>query len=672
MAKLLRMIFKNFKLIIRSKVSAMVTIFGPLIITLLVGLAFNNASTYDIKIGLYTAERNELVSSFVDEINAAQFRVTELTSEQECKDYVRQGVVNICMAFPENFEIAQDDNNEVNNEIMFFVDPSKINLVYSVIDMISARVETRTQEISSELTTVILTTLDESKATIKAQDSNFKELADSTTYMKNKHITMKQRLSDLNLDVNTDEFSVGDLKSVNRSLANAFVGENSTLREMMNESLYLVGNIIDDIEDSLIFNGTSIHDDTLDLEDQLFDLEDEIKDIDTDDLDKLSDTIMLIEDKLTELEEEMKKASDSRTVITREINELNTELDSNINKLNKIKANLQGIVTNIDSIAVTEASTIVSPIKTKIEPVVSETYLNYMFPALIVLVVMLVAILFSSTVVMMEKGSKAWFRNLVIPTPDWLYLLAALISTLILLALQLVLILGLSYFVFNVNILSNILPNLVLLFLSALLFSLIGILIGVSFTSAETSTLGAISIASLSLFLSDIILPLESMPAYLIDIARFNPFVLGEYLLRRSLLFSASLPKMIEEGYFVTTISPLLILLMYIGFFGIVLIVLNYLGRKHLMTRYMKKLAPKPIEEQHKEIDIAGKEVDTSKKTELLIEEAMHAADTGNHHRASQLYLHITEAYANLPKEKKKEHFKKIVELHEKIKQAKR
>jgi len=41
--RIYHIIIKNFKIIIRSKSSALIVIFGPLIVMILIGIAFNNS-----------------------------------------------------------------------------------------------------------------------------------------------------------------------------------------------------------------------------------------------------------------------------------------------------------------------------------------------------------------------------------------------------------------------------------------------------------------------------------------------------------------------------------------------------------------------------------------------------------------------------------------------------
>ncbi len=664
MNKLIRVITKNFRLIIRSKVSALITVFGPLIITLLVGLAFNNASNYSINIGVYSPEYNDLVNSFVAKLEESQFRILKTDTELICQDNLRQGIVNICMSFPKNFEIAEAGKPDVSNEIKFYVDPSRMNLADSVIDMISTKVASRTQEISAELTTVILNTLDNTKTTIDEQNPKFTELVEINDRVQLTQAKMKGNLGEMDFDINEENYKISDLRKVETTLSSSVLASNSSLNELLNESLDLVDDIIDDIGDSTL-NGTSTESDVEDLEDNLEDIQEELEDLNSETIGSLKSAVDNIETELASTKDKLKSASNKKTEVTRGISDSTKDLEDSLNKLMAVKSGLEDIKKDIDQIQITETETIVSPIKTTKEEVVSQTYLNYMFPSIVALVVMLVSILFSSTIVMMEKRSKAYFRNLIVPNPDILYLVANLLSTLILVVLQLILILSISYFVFDVNVLTNILPTSIILLMITILFSLIGILIGVAFNSAETGTLAAISFTSISLFLSDVILPLESMPLHFIDIARFNPFVISQFLLRRSILFNAKLPAIISESYFVSQVSALILLVAYVAFFAVLIVLLNTIIKKHIIKKYVLRIAPKNIA---KVADTTDKKLDPVKKIDMLLDEATEVVNIRDYKRAHVLYLSINELYTLLPKKKKEEVFNKIVNLKEKIK----
>ena len=75
------------------------------------------------------------------------------------------------------------------------------------------------------------------------------------------------------------------------------------------------------------------------------------------------------------------------------------------------------------------------------------------------------------------------------------------------------------------------------LFLIIAVFVLLGMLLGYIFKSEETTTLGALFIASILLFFSNTILPLESLPEKIKAITLFNPFVVSQELLKGLMIF---------------------------------------------------------------------------------------------------------------------------------------
>ena len=61
------------------------------------------------------------------------------------------------------------------------------------------------------------------------------------------------------------------------------------------------------------------------------------------------------------------------------------------------------------------------------------------------------------------------------------------------------------------------------------------------FRSEETSILAAISISSIFLFFSNTILPLETLPVVIKKIASYNPFVIGESMLKKLMVFQSGI-----------------------------------------------------------------------------------------------------------------------------------
>ncbi len=105
------------------------------------------------------------------------------------------------------------------------------------------------------------------------------------------------------------------------------------------------------------------------------------------------------------------------------------------------------------------------------------------------------------------------------------------------------------------------------------MFILIGMTIGYLFSSQETAILAALFIISGSLFFSNTVLPLETISQYVKWIVALNPFVLGESILKKILIFGFSLEDLTD-------------LLLNLVKFIVVMAVLTYASIKY----YKKKL----------------------------------------------------------------------------------
>lgn len=153
--KIGRIIQKDFKLLLRSKSSALIVILGPLLLISLVGLAFSSTKPYAIDVSVYADNYTNLTESLLAKLDESQFRVTKFDTNESCVNEVKVGGSNICMIFPPDLDIRAD----TTNNITFFVDYSKINLVWMVLDTISSRIQARSSEISMDLTTDLLNRL---------------------------------------------------------------------------------------------------------------------------------------------------------------------------------------------------------------------------------------------------------------------------------------------------------------------------------------------------------------------------------------------------------------------------------------------------------------------------------------------------------------------------------
>jgi len=520
---------KNFKLLIRSKASAFIILIGPLLVILLVGLVFSGKTSYELSIGYFAPEKNNLTASFVDALSQSKYYVHAYPSEESCVKKIEQGVIHTCIIFSKDFQLS----NQQGEELRFLVDYSRMNLVYKVIDSVSGLLETESKELSYSLTQLLLSKIN---LTLKEIGQDL-VLVDAMNPQLNLIVAdlQKARTNTDSMKLEMRNISAEELKLKTSEINTSFADIRMQGLELINKSREL----IEWLSDYITANETA------DVKEEFDELTKEIIEVynaTPEQLAELEESTTKISIHLLEIESDMNQ--------NRNLNKDTQErIDSAKNALAAVQSSLLGLQNalsrtkqNLESISITNAETIVSPVNVRIEPIAIESsQMTFAFPFLLVLVIMFVALLLSSTLVMFEKNSKAFFRVLVTPTKPSLFVITTFITSSIIIILQTAIILWLATHFLNIPLFKNTLPILLIIFAISTFFILLGMLLGYLFSTQEGAVMASIVLGSLFLFLSNLVVPLESIAPALSNIIRFNPYVLASELLRKALLFKVEL-----------------------------------------------------------------------------------------------------------------------------------
>lgn len=478
--KLFSLMTKNYKLMIRSKTSSLIFFFGPLFIIFLVGLGFNTSTLSDISIASYSESYSPLSESLIANLTGGQYNVEKLASEAECIDAVKFQSYHVCVLFPK--EMALD--NSANNNIVLYVDNSRINIANLISERLASKVSIRADELSSGIVSQIL----------GAIDNINKEIALGKTYIavldSNNQKSIDMASSTLTGFDNFDfAYSQMDLSPV--------LSEVESIRDKHNLS-------------SSVFTD-------------------------------LTNKLNTAKSQYNTMAGKLDEAKSNADSIQTDISGLSTNINADKPNINALKVMDGNIVGSINTIKITNVESIVSPLRTTIKPLtLKKNYLVYTFPTLLVLLIMFVAILMSATSIMREKKSMAYFRNFITPTFDGMFILGQFLTDISIITLQLLIILGVaSIFIPGIGWKLYLIAGSVLLLLSSI-FILIGLFLGYIFNSEESATTGAISIGMVFLLFSNTILPLETLSGFLRSIVMYNPFVVGVEILKRLVLFESN------------------------------------------------------------------------------------------------------------------------------------
>ena len=584
--KLSKIIIKNFKILLRSKSSALIMIFGPLVLISLVGLAFNNTSGFSINIGYQTESNNDLVQSYMSEIDTTTYTITAYENIDECINNIKLSSIHACIDFPADFEIR----NDKTNEIIFYVDKSKVNLVYSVIDTISKSFSRASSNLSVELTNDILSVVNQNKQGLIDANKDIDEIIELNEEVKEKSDKLQRELNTIVINTKEASSSTGNLDDISEDLEDDIKDQQNLAKEIHTHFSELSTATADcEGETSEGCNRTIWSKKEVLIEDEIYShvVEGEIfkewNETNTQRI-ALTNIVNSLTSSVTDMIDDIDTAKKTQSDVSKDLKEdINPKIDENIELANSIKTNLNSLIFLIDNIEVSDAENIANPITTKVETIAPEnSHLGSLFPSLIILLIMFISILVAANLILMEKNSKAYFRNYTTPTNDSLFILSTYITAILMVAFQILIILGIAAFVFKAPLIDNIGLISFLIFISSTLFVFIGMAIGYLFNTEETAMMGAISISSLFLLLSDLILPLESMPKYLIEIARYNPFVLGSDTLRQVMLFNVNFDNISGDIGLMFGFSMIILILMIVIQQVMKLVYLSSFSRKRV------------------------------------------------------------------------------------------
>ena len=502
MFRIANIIQKDLKILLRSRASALIIILGPLLLILLVGMAFSGSTLNNIRVGVYSPSYSELTNSLITTLENNQFVVTKTESLEQCILDTKYGKFHVCAVFPPDFKVgATTDNASINNNVItFHVDYSRVNIVYTILDTISKQVSVKSSELSGELVQVLLDTLENSRITLISKKEGVTELSTLNSETKQEADAILDKVNALSIDFNISE-----------------VEDN--LKELKNET-----------NNSALINA---------IED--------------------------VEDELEGITSEITASVNAKNEIQEKGLKIKNTASENSKKLTALKTSLESIIGNIESIKITERETIVSPIRTQIEPLTSrKSHWNTLFPTLVMLMVSFVGLLLATTLVVREKSTKAYFRNFITPTKDIIFIIGTYLTCLIVLVSQLIIIFGQAAYILKAELLTVLATIAFFLFLISSVFIFLGMVIGYVFKSEETAVLASMSVAAFLLFFSNTILPIESIPPSLKVLASFNPFVLGEAVMKKLILFQAPLSTLTFEMFMLIGYLALFVVLTFL------------------------------------------------------------------------------------------------------------
>ncbi|MFH1053987.1 MAG: ABC transporter permease [Candidatus Woesearchaeota archaeon] len=599
---LIMMIWKNLRIVFRSKTSSLIIFLGPLLIIGIIGAAFNSSEMNNIKIGVYYDKMTESINTMKDSLEDSRLRVYRITTKESCIDQVKDGNLHACIIFPEGFDL---ENPEGEKNIEFAIDFSRINIAWLIWDTLMSKIKSKSTDFSLRLVEAMMQKINETSVELNKSKERLIEISSNGDQISLKITDIKDDLIALDLNISVADLNLSELEnqsSTSQAEIDSFKEEIDNLQSQIDsaregmiqqreESLGLLTDFeeklstqISDLEDSktekeeqapvacadpasqgcVILQlelGTIDSQITL-LSDYLTDVQDNIESIEgqempdndvdfsgmNDRLDSFNEKMQKLNEKTSKFEGELGKIKNKTDEIKAmknstlgELDDINEIMTSNFETTGEFIDAIDELTQNMENLTLLDSRQIIFPIRTRYKDITdTNNYFSFMFPPLLVLVVMLISILLSSTTVISEKQSKAHFRNFLAPVHDLFFIISHFISNILILSGQTIILLLVAVFGFGVEV-SNWFSIIGAFLIINSFFVLIGLLIGYLFNSEETATLGSISVSCVFLLFSSLVIPIETMQKQIGFIAFANPFVLSESIIRKIIIFDKTL-----------------------------------------------------------------------------------------------------------------------------------
>ncbi len=528
------LIKKNIKILFWQKTAAMVFI-GPLLITLLAGLAFD-ASDYNVKIGIFTAEYSPIASSLVQSFSQDNFKTVSYRTLGSCIDALKRSEINLCLHVSQQVSAVAD--------ITFYVDYSRLNLVWQLLNIVDSQISSKASELSLNFTMQVLESIETTKNELERNKNTLVTLTTQNDDIAKKIQSMAKVLKSTELNINLT--SLDNLS--------AMLEENKVIYAItkMNENSVALIQAYRDIADGIEIEleSSAISEQSRQKlmniinngKETMRNLNEKVRvmsSVAERDLNEMEGTISRLILDMGNLREEYYTLYGFKTSGISNLEKILSALDQNLITILLMQKALNKINSDYENLKISDPASALNPIKTTIKPVVAKkTSMSYIFPILLVLMIMFSGMLLAPVLISAENASPARIRNMLTPTSPKLFILATFLSCFVILGVQMSLVAVVSIFFLGWNILAGFPFSLAAVGLIISLFILIGMVLGYSIKSEGAALLSGTLCALFGVIFSDIVLPLESMPWLLGAAIRFNPVIIGMAILKKTLLFN--------------------------------------------------------------------------------------------------------------------------------------
>jgi ABC-2 type transport system permease protein len=583
MFKLLKIAFKELKLIKTQKISMILIFFFPIITILAIGTAFGNVNLFTgtgfstVPIGIYINSSDSTATDLIAELNSYQaVKLTRFSSPEQVIESMEKRKTKIGIIIREapstesgiDLELVFDNSALLETQVTLFVTETILNEISyrkstEMISEILENLDTIKQTVKEEIITIdgFITKLNDSYYSLNRLETQLNQIDLST--MKNQlntfdsyYVESKNDIADTRTEIYNAQTQLYNYKNKIENTRNKIIIYRDQLISLRNQVQSIRLSSPPEIANQLISVEQQLNTTINELNNTVNELDQALIDIDNTKY-KLDQTLI----KLNEVDSRLDSANSSVQSFKYTINSMENTLneiklmvteakasrESILQDLQETKNQMQELSGKLDSISSLSADSIVRPIRIQKEPLFASTEVSVITPMAIAIVLLLTSLLLTSISSILEKSQGIELRAKLSPTMRFTWITGKIIGQMIFALFEALIILVVAFIGFGVIVYGSALDLFLVLLVISFSFISIGLFL-TNFTKTQsTAVLSSLLVSVPLIFLSGMILPTSFMPSFVKSFSELLPLTIATELVTSILVRGSPITFLVPQ-----------------------------------------------------------------------------------------------------------------------------
>ncbi|NIA03951.1 MAG: ABC transporter permease, partial [Nitrospiraceae bacterium] len=578
---------KNLKFIFRSKIIITLTLMIPLLTSLIVGITYDKFQNVpNISVGYYSYSYSPTSYQLINSIKNKGISTIKFDSPNLCKEAIKKSLISGCIIMSPNIDYETNTNN-----ITLIVDYTKIGLAWQIQNIILSAIGQTNRNITTDVTAQLLKQFASTNQILQSQQPLLDKIATTAKIIQSDTISGTSILKNINTYFSPSTFSLSSLNetaqkqksttsSLKRDTANKISAVISYLNNINNEINSI--NLSASKKASLVSSLNSIKSNVNQIQASINTSSENAETYYSD----LKNQLNIINANLNQLSSRFSEIENRKNSVSSTLDSIKDSIGKISLNQQKIKDSINELLNEISLINLNSATKIAQPIRTTIQPIAkNDNKINYIFPKMLIILLMFSALILSADFIIYDKKSTAYLRNLFSPTHSLTYIIAHFISEFIIILLEIISLIIISLILLPSFLDVSILSIFIFSLIYSTLFILLGLMIGNLSNSEENTAIISATTGVILLLLSGLFIPLEYLPKNISAIISYNPVVVADNALREITFFNTTINQSLNS-----IIIPSLILIIEIFIILLVIVFTQGIFEKKKLIIHRRRL----------------------------------------------------------------------------------